>query len=140
MALSTRPNQPENVSLLHAALREPYTLPLPRTPLIGREQDLAQAKRLLRSSTVALLTLTGAGGSGKTRFALALAESLRHEYADGAALVSLAALSDPALLCATVSRALGLQAADERPHIDSLARGLGDRRMLLVLDNFEQIL
>jgi predicted ATPase/DNA-binding SARP family transcriptional activator len=112
-------------------------IPVPLTSLIGREHELADIERLLASTR--LVTLTGAGGSGKTRLALALAERVAPDYG-GVAWVELASLSDPALLTQHVATALGVSEAPGSTIRQSLVGALRDRTLLLVLDNCEHLI
>ena len=114
------------------------SLPKPLTSFIGREHELAQAKRLLQDSY--LVTLTGPGGSGKTRLCIALATAVAGDYPDGVYFVPLAPVRDPGLVPSTIAQSIGLQDARDRPLMEHLVSQLRDRRLLIVLDNFEHLL
>jgi len=116
------------------------TFPLPLTPLVGREGDVLEVCALLRRQEVRLVTLSGTGGIGKTRLALRVATELRPDFADGVCFVSLAALDDPALVVSTIAQALGLKESEHRTPLDLVQAALRDRRLLLLLDNFERLL
>ena len=113
-------------------------LPRPRTSFVGRESELAHARRLLHDNR--LLTLTGPGGSGKTRLSITLATRVADDFPDGVCFVSLTAITDPTLVPASVAQSLGLQDARGGSLLEHLSAYLKDRRLLLVLDNFEQVL
>ncbi|MDQ3692994.1 MAG: LuxR C-terminal-related transcriptional regulator [Chloroflexota bacterium] len=114
-------------------------IPVPLSSLLGRERDLAMVTARLRDPRIRLLTLTGPGGVGKTRLALAAASDVAGELAAGACFVPLAPIRDPTLVSAVIARALGLLDGTE-PAPDQVIRRLRHRHLLLVLDNFEHLL
>lgn len=123
---------------LHASAGQP--LPAELTPLIGREREVDQLVALLRRPTVRLVTLVGPGGVGKTRLAVQVARCLHAAFCDGARLVSLASMSEPALVLPALAQALQLQEHHSTTLLEQVQEALRDQRALLVLDNFEHLL
>ena len=115
------------------------SLPRPPTRLIGRDEDVARVLDLLADHDTRLVTITGTGGIGKSRLALAVAERAKDRYADGVAYVELAAVTEPPLLLPTIGRALGLQEGTGASIGTQLGDVLAEARMLIVLDNMEQL-
>jgi predicted ATPase/class 3 adenylate cyclase/DNA-binding CsgD family transcriptional regulator len=113
-------------------------LPMALTSFVGREAELTQIHEILSGNR--LVTLTGAGGAGKTRLAIQIAGQLSGEFGDGVWYVDLAPITDPELVPVTVARALGLPDQPGRSTMDTLTRFLADRQMLVVLDNCEHLL
>jgi len=113
-------------------------LPVQLTSFVGRDAQMAQVRELLSESR--LLTLTGAGGAGKTRLAIQLAAQLTGEFSDGVWYVDLAPITDPEVVPITVARALGLPDQPGRSTMDTLTRFVADHQMLIVLDNCEHLL
>ena len=113
-------------------------LPVALTSFVGRNTELHQVRDLLSENR--LVTLTGAGGAGKTRLAIQIAGQLSGEFGDGVWYVDLAPITDPELVPVTVARALGLPDQPGRSTMDTLTRFVGDRQMLVVLDNCEHLL
>ncbi|MFN8540248.1 MAG: tetratricopeptide repeat protein [Thermomicrobiales bacterium] len=122
------------------AVPYPPSLPAQPTPLIGREGAIAAARQLVAREHARLLTFTGPAGVGKTRLAIAVAAALAPGYPDGAHFVDLAPLRDPALVSPTIARALGQPVIAGELPLAALRRAFGERRLLLVLDNCEQVL
>ena len=118
----------------------PTNLPVQPNELIGREQELGQAQALLFRDDCRMLTLTGAGGAGKTRLALQLAANVVDQFANGVFFVSLAAVRDWELVVPTVGRTLGLRERLSETMLETLTEYVRDKQMLLVLDNFEHVL
>jgi predicted ATPase len=115
-------------------------LPTPPTPLLGREREVAALCDCLRTGEARLLTLTGPPGAGKTRLALEVASRLENDFADGVFFLPLAPVREPELVASAIAQSLGVWETGDRPVQESLAAFLRSRELLLVLDNFEQIL
>ncbi len=116
-----------------------HNLPVQLTPLIGREHEVVTVQRLLQRQDIHLLTLTGPGGTGKTRLGLQVAAELSERFADGVFFVNLAPLSDPALVMTTIAQTLSIREVGGQPMLQTVQERLRQRQMLLLLDNFEQV-
>jgi predicted ATPase/class 3 adenylate cyclase len=134
----TAPGLPDAFPSLRTAGASAGNLPAPLTSFIGRERELSELAEVL--SGARLLTLTGSGGTGKTRLALQLARESAEQYPDGAWLVELAPVADPGLLVQTVAAALGLREQPGRPLLATLKDALATSEALLLLDNCEHLL
>ncbi|MBI4213361.1 MAG: adenylate/guanylate cyclase domain-containing protein [Chloroflexi bacterium] len=115
----------------------PNNLPLQLTSFIGREREVAEGRRLLEDTR--LLTLTGPGGTGKTRLSLQIAAEISDQFADGTFFVPLAPVSDPDMVPAAVAQSLGLHDSSGKAPMDLVLDHLHEKQTLLVLDNFEQV-
>lgn len=124
----------------YASALMPGSPPTPRTRLIGRDTEVATARSLLLDETVPLLTLTGPGGVGKTRLALAVAAEITDRFTGGVTWLDLSPLTDASLISPSLIRALGLIPAAHTPSMETLIRHLHARRALLLFDNCEHVL
>lgn len=137
---SDAPGQVARVTVLPAPAHSFAPLPVPLSSFIGRDAELETLIALLSDPVVRLVTLCGPGGVGKTRLSIAAATAVRSRFPDGIVFVALAAVFQPALVIPAIADALGLQeiaGRDRRAQVRSFLRG---KRLLLVLDNFEQVL
>jgi predicted ATPase/DNA-binding CsgD family transcriptional regulator len=139
---------PESVSSLLRAIAAhkpqaspaPPPLPVPLTPLVGRAQDVASVVSLLLCPDIRLVSLIGTGGVGKTRLALQVAADLHDHFADGVYFIPLAPVRDPHVVLRTIAQAFGFTDRPPVPLIDLLSAFLRGRDVLLVVDNFEQVM
>jgi predicted ATPase/class 3 adenylate cyclase len=129
---------PSEFPALRTLDRTPNNLPTQLTTFIGREKEIREGLKLLDRTR--LLTLTGPGGTGKTRLSLQLAAEAAASFPDGAFWIPLAPISDPELVPSTIAHSLGVQVSGSELPIDRVTEHLHGKRLLLVLDNFEQIL
>ena len=114
-------------------------LPIQSTPLIGREAQIMAVQELLQHADVRLVTLTGPGGMGKTRLGMQVAVDLSDDFEHGVYFVDLAPIGDPGLVISTIAQTLKVRETSDQPLIASLEEYLREKRMLLLLDNFEQV-
>jgi predicted ATPase/DNA-binding SARP family transcriptional activator len=134
---AAQPLVPEVVPAASPPRPTPSNLPALVSDLIGREREIAEVHQLL--STARLVTLTGAGGIGKTRLAVAVAGAAEDACPDGVVFVDLAPIHDPAQVIATIARTLAVRDAGEPPLSEVVGAHLREKQVLLVLDNFEQV-
>ncbi len=131
------PDLPADFAGLRSLESVPNNLPIQLTSFIGREREMAEVKRLLASTR--LLTLTGMGGTGKTRVSLQVAADVLDTFSDGVWFVEFGTIADAALVVETVAAALDLRQEADRPLQTTLTNFLKDRRLLLILDNCEHV-
>jgi predicted ATPase/class 3 adenylate cyclase len=134
------PELPADFPPLRTLDARPNNLPAQTTPFIGREAEIRAVKEQLSKAQVRLLTLSGVGGTGKTRLALQAAADMVDDFEHGVYFVALAALSDAGLVPQTIAQAFGVREAAGRPLKEQLQDHLREKQMLLVLDNFEQVI
>jgi predicted ATPase/Tfp pilus assembly protein PilF len=130
---------PEGVILASRDRKIINNLPISPTNFIGRKTELAEVTGLLRRPQVRLVTLTGPGGTGKTRLGLEVGRALVDQFPDGVYFVDLAQIHDPSLVPATTAHTIGIREGGSRPPLETLKDSLAAKNMLLILDNFEQV-
>jgi len=133
------PDLPGDFPSLKTLNSRPNNLPAQITPLVGREHEIEALRQLLLKAEVRLVTLTGPGGIGKTSLSLQVAIGLLEEFAHGVFFVNLAAISDAELVLPTIAQTLSIRENRNKPLRESVIEYLRDKRLLLVLDNFEQV-
>jgi predicted ATPase len=131
--------RPPSTAAAPAGRRGPRPLPVDATSLVGREEAIEEVAGLAGGPDARLVTLTGLGGIGKTRLAVAAGERLVDRFGARTAFVPLAAVTDPGLVLAGVARAVGAELAGADSPLEALVEYFGDDRWLLILDNFEQV-
>jgi predicted ATPase/class 3 adenylate cyclase len=129
---------PDTFPALRTLDARPNNLPVQLTSFVGREAEIAAVTERLERAR--LVTLTGPGGTGKTRLAIQVAAERLSQYADGAFIVELAPITDPALVLSAIAGVLGVREAADRPLTETMREAVHDRELLLILDNFEQVL
>lgn len=138
LACRLRTWQEQRLAKTRGPRATPNNLPSATSGLVGRERETADVQRLLAESR--LVTLTGPGGVGKTRLSLQAATNLLAEFPDGVYFVALAAVKDPALVASAIAQAVGCRESADRPLLESLLESVANKRLLLALDNFEQVM
>lgn len=134
------PDLPNDFPPLSSTDTTPGNLPTPPTPIIGRRRELADISALLAGDAARVVTLTGPGGTGKTRLSMEVGQALSDGFPDGVFFIDLSPITDPGLVPTTIAHTLGLREGGGRPPFDSLKEYLADKQLLLILDNLEQII
>jgi predicted ATPase/class 3 adenylate cyclase len=134
------PGQPEDFPALKSLDNHPNNLAAQPTPFIGREKELEKARKALLGDACRVVTFTGVGGAGKTRLGLQTAANLTDDFPDGVYFVDLSAIDSPSFVIPAVARTLDIQRSADRPFLELVKNALKDKRMLLLLDNFEQVM
>jgi predicted ATPase/class 3 adenylate cyclase len=134
------PGIPERLAPIRSLSNRPNNLPAQPTAFVGREREVSEICRLLLRDDTRMVTLTGPGGTGKTRLSLEVARALLDAFPAGVFQVPLAPVTNPAIVPQTIAQALGIPELPTRLVIETLKTSLGSRKMLLVLDNLEQVL
>lgn len=132
--------QDPDLDVAPAGLSVGHLVPAATTPLVGRQDELRRLRALIDREEVRLVTISGAGGSGKTRVALELARSATDGFANGVAFVELAATQDPTLVLPAIAAGLGVPETKEQKPAEALAHWLASRDLLLVVDNLEHVI
>ena len=135
----SEPGLQADFPVLNSLNTHPNNLPAQRTSFIGRETEVSAVSEALAHHENRLLTLTGPGGTGKTRLSLQVAAESLKNYADGAFFVPLAPVAEPDLVISSIVKSLGIRSSGQRSQIERLKEYLGDKEMLLVLDNYEHV-
>jgi predicted ATPase/class 3 adenylate cyclase len=133
------PSLPADFSPLKSLNMLPHNLPPQLTSFIGREEELKTVKELLMRQDVRLLTLTGPGGTGKTRFSIQIAADLIDHFKDGVFFVDLASIREPKFVLVAIAQTVGLRETTDQPLLKELKEHLQGQTTLLILDNFEQV-
>jgi predicted ATPase/class 3 adenylate cyclase len=133
------PDLPSDFPTLATFDRPLTNLPAQTSTFIGREREVVALREMLRSADARLVTLTGPGGTGKTRLSLQAAAELLDDFHDGVWFVNLAPIGDSGLVTSTIAQALGVHEVAGQPLVESLKSYLREKRLLLLLDNFEQV-
>ena len=134
------PGLPHEFPALKSLENLPNNLPSQTTEFIGRDEEVEEIVEILCKRSVRLLTLTGPGGTGKTRLSQESAASMLDSFPDGVYFIPLAPISDPELVPTTIARAIGVREGGGLPPLENLKSYLKDKQLLLLLDNFEQVM
>ena len=113
--------------------------PVQTTPFIGRQKEITTTRELLHREDIRMLTLTGPGGTGKTRLALTIVSEMKNGFADGIYFVDIASIREPELVLTAIARITGLRDTNDGSLINELKKQLRDKKLLLLIDNFEQV-
>jgi predicted ATPase len=138
--LLLHPKLAANFPPIRSLNRQPNNLPIQTTALVGRKAELTEIEDRLNDDVVRLVTLTGPGGTGKTRLALQSAADLIDRFPDGAYFVDLAPIREPEAIFTAIARTIGFNETGDRPLIEELEKQLQGQKKLLILDNFEQVM
>jgi predicted ATPase/class 3 adenylate cyclase len=134
------PGLPQEYPPLITLENLPNNLPAQTTQFIGRVEELAKINEIIKKPEIRLLTLTGPGGTGKTRLSQEAAGEMLEDYPDGIYFIPLAPISDPDLVPTSIARTIGVREGGGLPPLENLKAYLRDKHMLLILDNFEQVM